>query len=242
MTTPIPIPAAPPIPTSTSPEATFDAMWEAFNTYIKNDLVPGLNRETAGVHGNAQAAESASSDASAARDAAANHAQAAAEAAQAAGEASGATAWSASTAYTVGDRVFITGGSGGLTFRRQTNGTSATPPDQDGTNWATVVSPATTPVVTSTSADNGVPLAPNTTYKLQAATAYSRALPATPADGAVIEFINSNQQWTGLFTLTRGNGAHTINGLADNLNFNTNRAKRVRAQFSAPSLWIVTAQ
>ena len=237
-----PVPPAPPVPSSLDPEVTFDAQWETFNRWIADDLGPGVNAAATAVGGAATAAAEAAQQAGASAVDAHQAAAQAEAAAQAAGEASGATAWNADTAYTIGRRVFIAGSGGGLTYRRQTNGTSATPPDQDAVNWATVVSPATMPVVTSTSADNAAPLAPNTTYKLQATTAYSRPLPAAPADGAVIEFVNSNQQWTGLFTLTRGNGAHTINGLADSLSFNTNRAKRVRAQFSAPSLWIVTAQ
>ena len=242
MATPLPdpIPSIEPVPPVT--DSAFRSKALAWVNWFSGVAVGWIANTAGYMAERADDATNAVSQASAARDAAAGHAQAAEEAAQAAGEASGATAWDANSPYVVGDRVFIAGSSGGLTFRRQTNGTSATPPNQDAVNWAAVVSPATMPIVASTSADNGVPLAPNTTYKLQAATAYSRALPATPADGAVIEFINSNQQWTGLFTLTRGNGAHTINGLADNLNFNTNRARRVRAQFSAPTLWVVTAQ
>ena len=137
--------------------------------------------------------------------------------------------------------MFIAGSGGGLTYRRQTNGTSATPPDQDAANWQVVVSPATRPVVTSTHADNGVPLTAGTDYKLRAQSAYSRPLPAAPADGAEIVFINSHNEWGGNFTLTRPTG-HTLNGVADNLLFNTNSARVVRAKFVEPSNWVVTAQ
>ena len=236
-----PIPPAPPVPSSLDPEVTFDAQWEAFNRWIADDLSPGVNAAATAVGGDATAAAEAAQQAGASAVDAHQAAAQAEAAAQAAGEASGATAWNAATAYTIGQRVFIAGSGGGLTYRRQTNGTSATPPDQDSANWQVVVSPATRPVVISTHADNGVPLAPNTDYKLRAQSAYSRPLPAAPADGAEIVFINSHNEWGGLFTLARSAG-QTINGVADNLLFNTNSARVVRIKFVAPINWVVTAQ
>ena len=236
-----PIPPAPPIPSSLDPEVTFDAQWEAFNRWIADDLRPGVNAAATAVGDNATAAAKAAQQAGASAAEAHQAAAQAEAAAQAAGEASGATAWNAATAYTIGQRVFIAGSGGGLTYRRQTNGTSATPPDQDSANWQVVVSPATRPVVISTHADNGVPLVPNTDYKLRAQSAYSRPLPAAPADGAEIVFINSHNEWGGNFTLTRPTG-HTLNGVADNLSFAPNSAKTVTAKFVAPSNWVITAQ
>ena len=52
--TPIPtIPAAPPVPNSLSPEATFDAQYEAFNRYEAETLVPALNAAIAALGANA---------------------------------------------------------------------------------------------------------------------------------------------------------------------------------------------
>ena len=243
MTAPVPPPigAAPPVPSSLDPEATFDAQWEAFNRWIADDLRPGVNAAATAVGDNATAAAAAAQQAGASAVDAHQAAAAAAASAEAAGEASGATAWNAATAYTIGQRVFIAGSGGGLTYRRQTDGTSATPPDQDATNWQVVVSPATRPVVTSTHADNGVPLTAGTDYKLRAQSAYSRPLPVAPADGAEIVLINSHNEWGGNFTLTRPTG-HTLNGVADNLSFAPNSAKTVTAKFVAPSNWVITAQ
>ena len=85
------------------------------------------------------------------------------------------------------------------------------------------------------------PLAAGTDYKLRAQAAYSRPLPVAPADGAEIVLINSHNEWGGsLFTLTRPSG-HTINGLTDDLIFNTNNARLVRARFTAPGNWVITA-
>ena len=42
-TSPVLVPAGPAVPDSSNTEATFDAQWEAFNAWAKNDLQPGVN-------------------------------------------------------------------------------------------------------------------------------------------------------------------------------------------------------
>ena len=59
ITAPTPITAAPPVPDSGQPEPTFDAQYEAFNTWERQQLVPGANALAANVYANAQAAEAA---------------------------------------------------------------------------------------------------------------------------------------------------------------------------------------
>lgn len=83
-TAPTPITAAPPVPTSTDPEATFDAQYEAFNNWEKTQLVPGINALAANVYINAQ---DAADQATAAGDAAAAAVPAASTATAKAGEA-----------------------------------------------------------------------------------------------------------------------------------------------------------
>lgn len=50
---PIPIPAGPAVPDSSNEEATFDAQWEAFNAWAKDDLGPGANALAVNVKANA---------------------------------------------------------------------------------------------------------------------------------------------------------------------------------------------
>ena len=64
---PVPIDAAPPVPSSSSPEPTFDAQYEAFNTWERDKLQPQVNALAEGVFQNAQ---SVAGDASTAAEAA----------------------------------------------------------------------------------------------------------------------------------------------------------------------------
>ncbi|MGB3068439.1 MAG: hypothetical protein WBC18_07825 [Ottowia sp.] len=95
---PTPIPDAPPVPVSTQPEATFDALYEAFNGYERDVLVPGFNEQIQVVYQNAQAAESAATDAEASEGAASGSAAAAAASATAADSSATAASGSAVTA------------------------------------------------------------------------------------------------------------------------------------------------
>ena len=52
-TPPTPIEAGPPVPTSAAPEETFDAAYEAFNTWERDELQPGANALATNVFGNA---------------------------------------------------------------------------------------------------------------------------------------------------------------------------------------------
>ena len=141
MTTPIPIPAAPPIPTSTSPEATFDAQWEAFNRWIADDLRPGVNAAATAVGDNATAAAEAAQQAGASAGAAQ---QAAAAAAQAAASAQAAVAdvetWVSGGVYTVNKLVWGTAAPYNGTVYRATVAHSgqATPPQDDAAHWVAV--------------------------------------------------------------------------------------------------------
>ncbi|UCV00302.1 hypothetical protein [Acidovorax radicis] len=104
---PTPIAAAPPVPNSSIDEPTFDAQYEAFNTYEAGVLVPGINALGANVFDNAVLVESAVADAEQAvtdagvsATAAADSATAAGASATAASGSAGAAAGSASTAGT----------------------------------------------------------------------------------------------------------------------------------------------
>ena len=97
-TAPTPIPAAPPGPDSSVDEPTFDAQYQAFNTYEADTLVPGMNALGQNVYENALLAEEAVSDAEDAVTAAADSATAAADSASAAAGSAGAAAGSAGAA------------------------------------------------------------------------------------------------------------------------------------------------
>ncbi|KAB2906623.1 MAG: hypothetical protein F9K35_00665 [Burkholderiaceae bacterium] len=104
---PVPIPAAPPVPDSGLPEPTFDAQYEAFNSYEKNSLVPGMNAMGDATYQNALDAKSSATTATAKAAEASGSATAAAGSATTAttkaGEATAsatAAAGSASTAST----------------------------------------------------------------------------------------------------------------------------------------------
>ena len=77
ITPPVPIDAGPALPSSSDSETTFDAAFEAFLSWQKNQLQPQTNALAANVYSNAQAAETAASTAVGARDDAADSASAA---------------------------------------------------------------------------------------------------------------------------------------------------------------------
>ena len=81
---PIPIEPGPAVPSSAAPEATFDALYEAFNAWEKNELQPGANALAAATYTNALAASEQAVAAGASADTAAGAAIAALGAADAA--------------------------------------------------------------------------------------------------------------------------------------------------------------
>lgn len=97
-TAPTPIPAAPPVPDSSVDEPTFDAQYQAFNTYEAGTLVPGMNALAQNVYENALEVEEAVADAGDAVTAAAGSATAAAGSATAAAGSATAAAGSATAA------------------------------------------------------------------------------------------------------------------------------------------------
>lgn len=89
---------------------------------------------------------------------------------------------------------------------------------------------------TSTAANNNLPLVVGSEYALSAGSAYARPLPAGVAGNQIV--FNNAGGWGGsLFTLSRASAAHTINGLADDVLFNTDDARRVIASCTAPGAW-----
>ncbi|KEH11383.1 hypothetical protein GY15_29130 [Delftia sp. 670] len=93
---------------------------------------------------------------------------------------------------------------------------------------------------TANSSTNGQALRAGVEYTLSVDAAFSRPLPAAPSVGDRIELRDPSGNWrTGNFTLLRGNAAHTINGVADDVKFNT-RAWRVRLEFAGSNNWTLT--
>ena len=89
ITTPVPIPAGPPVPNSNDPEVTFDAQFEASLAWQRNDLAPKANDLATVTYNNALDAEES------ATEAAASEAAAAASASFAAGASNFKGDWSA---------------------------------------------------------------------------------------------------------------------------------------------------
>lgn len=91
----------------------------------------------------------------------------------------------------------------------------------------------------STAADNGQPLLGGSEYALSAGSAYSRSLPVGVAGNQIV--LNSTGGWAAsLFTLSRANAAHTINGVADNVLFDSDSAHRIIASCTAPGAWVLS--
>ena len=115
--------AAPPVPSSTTPEASFDAQLEAWHSYMRDDLQPYATAVAANAtdaEGNASAAATAKT--------AAEQAQAAAE------SASAATKWVSDTTYAEG--VVVWSPADFASYRRKTTGAGTTDPSADSSNWA----------------------------------------------------------------------------------------------------------
>lgn len=119
---PTPVPAGPPVPDVTTPATTFDALYEAFNTWEKEDLQPGMNALATNVFNNA-------TDAAASAAIAAASADAAVDARDAAVWASGTYATNAPAYSPIN----------GLVYRRKApGGASPTDPSADPTNWTLI--------------------------------------------------------------------------------------------------------
>lgn len=93
----------------------------------------------------------------------------------------------------------------------------------------------------SDSTSNGVELAVNTGYALNADATYTRSLPSAPNIGDRIVLNNFENTWSsGLFTLQRGNPSHKINNHADDVVFNTNMVRRAELTYIQTNYWLLT--
>ena len=87
---------------------------------------------------------------------------------------------------------------------------------------------------------NGLPFVANTEYSLYTVQPYSRPLPASPVIGNKVILYNLFNSWgNGLFTLTRGNSAHNINQVAEDILFDTNVFKRIELTYVWGNSWIM---
>ena len=108
-----PVAPAPAVPDSSDATATFDAQYEAFNAWEKNNLQPEVNALAIATYANAVSAASAAA-------------------------AAGAVAWVSGAAYTAGTSV-VTSGIDFQAYRRKTTSSAGTTdPSLDGTNWARI--------------------------------------------------------------------------------------------------------
>lgn len=154
MATPVPSPigAAPPVPSSLDPEATFDAQYEAFNAFERDVLVPGINAHTTNVHANALAAETAAANAGTAKQAAEQAAINAQNSANAASVAAGATEWVPGASYSQNDIVWGQTQLGVLYRCILAHSGVSTPPENDPAHWVSVGARATVTPTTGPSA------------------------------------------------------------------------------------------
>lgn len=119
---PTPVPAGPAVPDSSIAAPTFDAQYEAFNTWEKDDLEPGMNALATNVYNNAV-------------DTAAN-ATIASNAATAAAASVGAPIWVAGS-YVTGSPVYSP--INGMVYRRLTpGGSTSLDPSTDPSKWSVV--------------------------------------------------------------------------------------------------------
>lgn len=137
---PIPLDPAPAVPTSTDPEATFDAMFEAFLAWLKNQAQPGMNALADNMFANASAA--------------AQHALTTEAQAAAAVGAVNAPMWAAGN-YNAG--VCAWSPTNGRTYRNKTTGVRNTDPAVDPANWWDIVSMQGLPIVEIAANTNAVP-------------------------------------------------------------------------------------
>lgn len=92
----------------------------------------------------------------------------------------------------------------------------------------------------SSSAYNGVPLVPGVEYSLYTAEVYSRPLPTYPIVGDTIVLLDPWGFWErGNFTLRRGNAAHVINNVYEDVVFNAN-VWRVTLHYSWGNYWTLS--
>ena len=166
---PTPLDAAPAVPTSTDPEATFDGMFEAFLAWLKNQAQPGLNGLASVTYANALEAAAAATTATAQ--------------AQAAVAAVGAPVWAAGS-YTLGQVVWSPGN--GRTYRARTTHTGSTDPKDAPTNWWDVASFS---VVTTVDVTTAVTLSLGVTSRLMT-DGLSYPLPLAPNVGEWVAFRN----------------------------------------------------
>jgi hypothetical protein len=160
--------AAPAVPTSTDPESTFDSMFEAFLSWLKNTFSTWVNATAAGVYANAQEATQAATTATA---------QSAAAVAVV-----NAPKWVAKT-YSEGEAAWSP--SNGRTYRRIAAGASATDPAADLANWWDAATLSGRPIVNVGATT--VNATPGVHYVLLSASSVLR-LPTTGLfTGAVVE-------------------------------------------------------
>jgi len=97
-------------------------------------------------------------------------------------------------------------------------------------------------MTTSVPADTGVVLEVGKEYTLDTpGTVYSRPLPNATIIGSTITFINHKSNWnTSSFTLTRTNSSHSINGLVEDVLFDTNTKFMLTAVYTAVNTWTLS--
>ncbi|MDC2862192.1 MULTISPECIES: hypothetical protein [Delftia] len=92
----------------------------------------------------------------------------------------------------------------------------------------------------SSYANNGVPLVAGIEYSLYTAEVYSRPLPTYPTVGDTIVLVDPWGFWErGNFTLRRGNAAHVINNVYEDVVFNAN-VWRVTLHYSWANYWTLS--
>jgi hypothetical protein len=93
---------------------------------------------------------------------------------------------------------------------------------------------------TSSVAQNGVALTAGNVYVVDASSVHSRSLPNSPQIGDTIEFQNGLGNWTGNFTLTRANSGHYINGLLEDVVFDSNDTYSVKVTYASTNRWTLS--
>lgn len=264
---PSPIGAAPPVPSSLDPEATFDAQYEAFNSFERDVLVPGINAHTTNVHANAEAAETAAANAGASLDAAQTAANSAAQSAALAASGANAVPWTPTTVWQPGtpttapSAAYDPDYNPGLVYRyigatAQTTGRPKDNPTlwaqigtlpslvgQDGKYLSVVgsalawVSAASWANAASASADDGTDLADATRYSVISGT--NRYLPNAPAIGFRVVLLDAANLFVGgTWQLRRRNAAHKINNIAQDVTFNFPQGI-VTVEYAAANTWVL---
>lgn len=205
--TPVPVDAAPVVPDSSVATPTFDAQYEAFNTWQKNELQPKINALATNVKANADDAYTSATTASAA-----------ATVASGALSAMGAVTWVSGTTYAIGDVRYSPINM--QSYRRKTTGAGTTDPSTDTTNWAYLASGSTESEYTLTGTTPALKVANGTIQK------WTLTANSTPTDGmangqSMILMINDGTAysvtWPSVVWTKQGGG-----GTAPSLNTTTN--------------------